>query len=167
MGGAVFTPCFYLGPGEGNGTQLQYFCLEGPMDGGAWKAAVHGVARVGHDWATSLSLFTVMHWRRKWQPTPAFLPGESQGRGSLVGCRHGVAQSWTRLKRHSSSSSSSSRLVNWPNCNFVVSQWIWGPKEKGRDSKCPDFGAVRTHTTFINQVHYLILVGFLVLQLQQ
>ena len=30
---------------------------------------------------------TLMHWRRKWQPTPVFLPGESQGRGSLVGCR--------------------------------------------------------------------------------
>ena len=43
--------------------------------------------RVGHNWATSLSLFTFMHWRRKWQPTPLFLPGESQGRGSLVGCR--------------------------------------------------------------------------------
>jgi len=43
--------------------------------------------RVGHDWVTSLSLFTFMHWRRKWQPTPVFLPGESQGRGSLVGCR--------------------------------------------------------------------------------
>ena len=43
--------------------------------------------RVGHDWATSLSLFTFMHWIRKWQPTPVFLPGESQGRGSLVGCR--------------------------------------------------------------------------------
>ena len=42
--------------------------------------------RVRHDWATSLSLFTFMHWRRKWQPTPVFLPGESQGRGSLVGC---------------------------------------------------------------------------------
>ena len=42
--------------------------------------------RVGHDWATSLSLFTFMHWSRKWQPTPVFLPGESQGRGSLVGC---------------------------------------------------------------------------------
>ena len=41
---------------------------------------------VGHDCATSLSLFTSMHWRRKWQPTPVFLPGESQGRGSLVGC---------------------------------------------------------------------------------
>ena len=36
---------------------------------------------------TSLSLFTFMHWRRKWQPTPVFLPGESQGRGSLMGCR--------------------------------------------------------------------------------
>ena len=42
--------------------------------------------RVGHDWATSLSLFTFMHWRSKWQPTPVFLPGESQGRGSVVGC---------------------------------------------------------------------------------
>ena len=45
-----------------------------------------GSLRVGRDWATSLSLFTFMHWRRKWQPTPVFLPGESQGRGSLVGC---------------------------------------------------------------------------------
>ena len=45
-----------------------------------------GSLRVGHDWATSLSLFTFMHWRRQWQPTPVFLPGESQGRGSLVGC---------------------------------------------------------------------------------
>ena len=46
-----------------------------------------GSHRVGHDWATSLSLFTFMRWRRKWQPTPVFLPGESQGLGSLVGCR--------------------------------------------------------------------------------
>ena len=45
-----------------------------------------GSLRVGHDWATSLSLFTFMHWRRKWQRTPVFLPGESQGWGSLVGC---------------------------------------------------------------------------------
>ena len=121
--------------GEGNGTPLQYSCLENAMDGGAWLAAVHGVAksqtrlsdftftfhfhalekemathsstlawripwmeepgglqsmgslRVRRDRATSLSLFTFMHWRRKWQPTPVFLPGESQGRWSLVGCR--------------------------------------------------------------------------------
>ena len=46
-----------------------------------------GSRRVWHDWVTSLSLFTFMHWRRKWQPTPVFLPGESQGQWSLVGCR--------------------------------------------------------------------------------
>ena len=46
-----------------------------------------GSLGVRHDWATSLSLFTFIHWRRKWQPTPVFLPGESQGWGSLVGCR--------------------------------------------------------------------------------
>ena len=46
-----------------------------------------GSLRVRHDWATSLSPFTFTHWRRKWQPTPVFLPGESQGWWSLVGCR--------------------------------------------------------------------------------
>ena len=45
-----------------------------------------GSLRVGHDWVTSFSLFTFMHWRRKWQPTLVFLPGESQGQRSLVGC---------------------------------------------------------------------------------
>ena len=44
-----------------------------------------GSRRVGHDWVTSLSLFTLMHWRRKWQPTPVFLPGETQGQRSLAG----------------------------------------------------------------------------------
>ena len=55
------------------------------MDGGAWWAAIHGVAKS----RTRLSdfTFTFIHWRRKWQPIPVFLPGESQGRGSLVGCR--------------------------------------------------------------------------------
>ena len=45
-----------------------------------------GSLRVGHDRATSLCLFTFMPWRRKWQPTPVFLPRESHGWGSLVGC---------------------------------------------------------------------------------
>ena len=45
-----------------------------------------GLLRVRHDWTTSVSLFTFMHCRRKWQPTPVFLPGESQGGGSLVAC---------------------------------------------------------------------------------
>ena len=46
-----------------------------------------GSLRVGQDRATLLSLFTFLHWRRKWQPTPVFLPGESQGLGSLMGFR--------------------------------------------------------------------------------
>ena len=60
-----------------------------------------GLLRVGQDWSTSLSLFTFMHWKRKWQPTPVFLPGESQGRGSLVGCRlrgcTRVGHKWSEL----------------------------------------------------------------------
>ena len=141
---------------EGIATHSSISCLKNPMDKGAWRATVHGVAksrtwlrwlsmhlrawivpgggtcfwassrnilllclsssekamaphsstlawkipwteepgglqsmgsqRVGHDWANSLSLFTFKHWRRKWQPTPGFLPGESQGLGSLMGC---------------------------------------------------------------------------------
>ena len=58
----------------------------------AWKipwmeqpGGLHSMRSVSQ---TRLSDFTLtfMHWRRKWQPTPVFLPGESQGRGSLVGC---------------------------------------------------------------------------------
>ena len=115
-----------------------------------------GLLGFGHTWSTSLPLFTFIHWRRKWQPTPVFLPGGSQGWGNLVGCSrwshkesdmteqlhfnfslscigegngnplqcsclenprdggncwaaiYGVTQSRTRLKWHSSSSSSSS-----------------------------------------------------------
>ena len=72
--------------GEGDGTQLQYSCLENPMDGGAWWAAVHGVAKS----RTRLSNFTfTFHFHaleKEMQPTPVFLPGESQGWQSLVGC---------------------------------------------------------------------------------
>ena len=63
------------------------------MDRGAWQAAVHGVARSRTGLSNftftfhfHFSLFTFMHWRRKWQSTPLFLPGESQGWGSLMGC---------------------------------------------------------------------------------
>ena len=64
-----------------------------------------GSLRVGCDSVTSPSLFTFMHWRTKWQPTPVFLPGESQGRRSLWAAIYGVAQSQTPLKQLSSSSS--------------------------------------------------------------
>ena len=73
--------------GEGNSTPLQYFCLANPMDRGAWYAAVHGVA----EGRTRLSDFTFtfhFHGLEKKMATlsPVFLPGESQGLGSLVGC---------------------------------------------------------------------------------
>ena len=60
-----------------------------------------GSLRVGHDWATSLSLFTFMHWRRKWQPTPVFLPGESPGTGEPGGLPsmglHRAGHDWSDL----------------------------------------------------------------------
>ena len=71
----------------GNGNPLQYSCLDNPMDRGAWWAAVHGVAKSWTRLSDFISLFTFMPSRRKWQPTPVFLPGESQGWGSLVACR--------------------------------------------------------------------------------
>ena len=73
--------------GEGNGTPLQYSCLENPMDGGAWKAAVYGVAE-GRTWLSNFTFTFHFHaLEKEMQPTPVFLPGESQGLGSLVGCR--------------------------------------------------------------------------------
>ena len=104
--------------GEGNGDPLQYSCLENPRDGGAWWAAVYGVAqsrtRLNRLAAAAAAFFpmgfcdgsVVMNppanagdsgdvsltswigktfWRRKWQPTPVFLPGKSHGQRSLVG----------------------------------------------------------------------------------
>ena len=56
------------------------------MDGGAWKAAVYWIIEGQTRLNDLISLFTFMHWKRKWQPTPVFLPGESQGQRSLVGC---------------------------------------------------------------------------------
>ena len=129
--------------GEGNGNPLQYYCLENPMDGGAWKAAVRGVAKS----RIRLSNFTftfhfhalekemaahssVLAWRIPGTEEPGglpsvFLPGESQGWGSLVGCRLWGRQSRTRLKRLSSSSSSNTDLRNmWPQ-SFVTENFTW------------------------------------------
>ena len=77
-----------------------------------------GSRRVGYDWATSLSLFTFMHWRRKWHPTPVFLPGESQGQGSLVGCRL-----WVRTE------SDTTELTQQQQQQVLIEQ-VWGEKQK-------------------------------------
>ena len=135
--------------GEGNGNPLQCSCLENPRDGGAWWAAIYGVAQsrarlkrlssssssflysrvprplactkipwteepgglqsmgslwVRHDWATSLSLSTFLHWRRKWHPLQcSCLENPRDGGACWAACW--VAQSRTWLKRLSSSSS--------------------------------------------------------------
>ena len=60
-----------------------------------------GSLRVGHDWTTSVSLFTFMNGRRKWQPTPVFLPGQSPGMGEPGGLlsvgSHRVGHNWSDL----------------------------------------------------------------------
>ena len=91
--------------GEGNGIPLQHSCLENPMDGGAWLASVHGVAKS----RTRLSDFTFtfhFHALEKEMAThSSVLAWRIPGMGEPCGLLSGVAQSWTRLKRLSSSSS--------------------------------------------------------------
>ena len=91
-----------------------------------------GSLRVGHDWATSLALFTFMHWRRKWQPTSVFLPGESQGRGSLVGCQksmgsHRVGHDWSDLA--AAAAAAAGFHLFWEACtsisSFCLALSIW------------------------------------------
>ena len=72
-------------PGVGNGTYFSILAWKIPWTEELGRLQFMWLLRVGYHGATSLSLFTFMLWRRKWQPTPVFLPGESQGRGSLVG----------------------------------------------------------------------------------
>ena len=112
--------------GEGNGNPLQRSCLENPRDGGAWWAAVYGVAQ-SQTWLKWLSSSSrsqrrlpgwlsgkesasqyrkcefdpwvgKIPWRRKWQLNPVFLPGKSHGQRSLAGYSPwGCKKSWTRL----------------------------------------------------------------------
>ena len=94
-----------------------------------------GSRRVRHDWATSLSLFTLMHWRRKWQPTPVFLPGESRGRGACWAAVYGVTQSRTRLTWLSSSSSMCVYLLQKSCClKNVLLHPSWNLRESSLDN---------------------------------
>ena len=116
----------YLQFGEGNGTPLQYCCLENPTDRGAWKAAVHGIA----EGQTRLSDFTFnFHF-------PLSCIGEGNGNPLQCSCLenprdggawwaavYGVAQSWTWLKRLSSNSSGSSSSSS--NVLWYISVLIW------------------------------------------
>ena len=72
--------------GEGNGNPLQCSCLENPRNGGAWWAAIYGVAQSQTRLNRLSNSSSTLTWRRQWHPTSVLLPGESHGRMSLVGC---------------------------------------------------------------------------------
>ena len=79
-----------------------------------------GSLRVGRDWVTSLSLFTFMQWRRKWQPTPVFLPGESQGRQSLAGCCL-----WGHTESDTTEATEQQQQQQWSELRFHTSWTLW------------------------------------------
>ena len=86
-----------------------------------------GSLRVGHEGAASLSLFTFMHWRRKWQPTPVFLPGESQGWGRPVGCRL-----WGRTESDTTEGCFSEEVTEKQRLEEGWGGWSQGKREKKR-----------------------------------
>jgi len=83
-----------------------------------------GLLIVGHDWVTSLSLFTFMHWKRKWQPTPVFLPGESQGREPGMGL-HRVGHDWSDLAAAGADIILKSRNITLPTKVHLVKAMIF------------------------------------------
>ena len=93
-------PTPVLLPGESHGRRSLVGCMQSM-----------GSLRVGHDWATSLSLFTFMHWRRKWQPLQYSCLENPRDGGAWWSAVYGVTQSRTRPKRLSSSSSSSISVI--------------------------------------------------------
>ena len=76
-----------MGSGEGNGTPLQYSCLENPMDGGAWCAAVHGVARSQTRLSDATFTFHFHALEKEMATHSSVLAWRISGSGSLVGCR--------------------------------------------------------------------------------
>ena len=116
--------------GEGDGTPLQYSCLENPMDGGAWWAAVHGVAK-SQTWLSNFTFTFHFHALEKEMATPlqcSCLEDPRDG-GAWWAAVYGVAQSWTRLKRLSSRESRG-EWKGWgkhPGCGV---SWDWGWRQR-------------------------------------
>ena len=108
--GCILSPCLFHF-GEGDGTPLQYSCLENPMDGGAWCAAIHGVAKT---WTRLRDFTFTFHFHAlekemangNGNPLQCSCLENPRNRGAWWAAVYGVAQSRTRLKRLSSSSSS-------------------------------------------------------------
>ena len=119
-----------------------------------------GSRRVGYDWATSLSLFTFMHWRRKWQPTPVFLPGESQGQGARWVAVYGVAQSWTRLKWLSSSREKMAGPEMWTRSESLMlparlsGLWLGSHRLVGLELKDKSMGVLESQENLPGSLRY-------------
>ena len=113
---------FMLSLGEGNGTPLQYSCLENPMDGGAWWAAVHGVAKS----RTQLSTFTFtfhFHALEKEMATHSSvlawrIPGTGEPGGLLSMGSHRVGHNWSDL------AAAAAYLCSFLHYN-CWSSWFW------------------------------------------
>ena len=97
----ILKVCYAYAIGEGSGTPLQYSCLENPMDGGAWWAAVHGVAE-SRTWLSNFTFTFHFHALEKEMATHfSVFPGESQRQGEPGGLpsmwSHRVGQDWSDL----------------------------------------------------------------------
>ena len=112
---------------EGMATHSSILASRIPWTEALGRLQSMGSQRVGHDWATSLSLFIFMHWRRKWQPTPVFLPGESHGQRRLAGYSPWGRKELDMTERLSTCSS----MFTWKVlvCVFVSVLFILGPRK--------------------------------------
>ena len=115
-----------------------------------------GLLRVGYNWATSLSLFIFMHWRRKWHTTPVFLPGESQGWRSLVGCcpwDH-TGSDMTEVTQHA--------CTHWRRKWQPTPVFLPGESQGQRSLVgCPLWGLTELDTTEVTQQQQQFLIRFL------
>ena len=123
--GLAFADCIELLPEKAMAPHSSTLAWKIPWMEEPGRLQSMGSLRVEHDWVTALSLFIFMHWRRKWQPSPVFLPREFQGRGSLVGCCLWAAPSRTQLKWLSGSRTSPSSAAK--NIINLISPIWWCP----------------------------------------
>ena len=117
-----------------------------------------GSLGVGQDWTTSLSLFTFMHWRRKWQPNPVFLPGESQGWRSLVGCCL-----WGRRVRHDWSDLAAAAILPWFSTKlpFLLSEMCFSYLSSAADLSSCFFGEKKKDLRwkYLPSYHQIYFIG--------